>query len=64
MTKTMNADKNDAARGEVATTQESGATSKRAPYEPPRIEKRRSVARVTLLSGMGQMGVGVIGMMP
>lgn len=33
------------------------------PYEPPRIEKKRSVARVTLLSGMGAMGVGVVSTM-
>ena len=33
----------------------------KASYEPPRIEKRRSVARVTLQSVMGTMGVGAIG---
>lgn len=35
----------------------------RRPYTPPRIEKRQPVARVTLLSGMGAMSVGVISMM-
>jgi|JI10StandDraft_1071094.scaffolds.fasta_scaffold2189730_1 hypothetical protein len=35
----------------------------RRPYSPPRIEKRQPVARVTLLSGMGAMSVGVISMM-
>jgi hypothetical protein len=35
----------------------------RAPYEAPRITKKRSVARVTLLSGMGAAGMGVISVM-
>ena len=35
-------------------------TKGKKPYEAPRIEKRRSVARVTLLSGTGNMGVGVL----
>lgn len=35
----------------------------RRAYQAPRIEKRRSVARVTLLSGMGQVGMGVVGNM-
>ena len=35
----------------------------RKPYTPPRIEKRQSVARVTLLSGMGATTMGVISMM-
>lgn len=34
----------------------------RARYEAPRIEKRRSVARVALMSPMAQMGVGLISM--
>lgn len=35
------------------------------PYQPPKIEKKRSVARVTLLSGMAvnMVGVGVINVM-
>lgn len=54
-------DRPDAREDENASL---GSSAKaKAAYEPPRIEKRRSVARVTLLSGMGQMGVGVIGMM-
>lgn len=50
---------------DIVTAKDEGereVAAPRAPYEPPRIEKRRSVARVTLLSGMGQMGVGVAGM--
>lgn len=35
----------------------------RKPYEPPRVDKRRSLERVTLLSGTGQTGVGLISMM-
>lgn len=36
-------------------------TPKRA-YEPPRCEKKRSIHRVTLLSGMGGgMGMGITG---
>ena len=35
----------------------------RAPYEAPRITKKRSVARVTLLSGMGAVSMGVISVM-
>ena len=31
-------------------------TESRAPYEPPRITKKRSVARVTLFSGSGAAG--------
>jgi hypothetical protein len=30
----------------------------REPYEPPRLTKKRSVARVTLFSGRGAMGAG------
>jgi hypothetical protein len=32
----------------------------RRPYEPPSCEKKRSIHRVTLLSGMGVMSMGVI----
>ena len=38
-------------------------TRARKPYNPPRIEKRQAVARVTLLSGMGAVSVGVISVM-
>ena len=38
-------------------------TQPRAPYEAPRITKKRSVARVTLLSGMGAVSMGVISVM-
>ncbi len=56
----MSAEKFD--NGSEVSSEPSGEPSgkvMRAPYEPPRIEKRRSVARVTLLSGMGVMSVGV-----
>ena len=33
------------------------------PYVAPRLERKRAVERVTLLSGMGAMSVGVINMM-
>lgn len=33
------------------------------PYVAPRLERKRAVERVTLLSGMGAMGVGVVNMM-
>ena len=45
------------ARAEVA------ADTVRLPYEAPRITKKRSVARVTLLSGMGAVSMGVISVM-
>ncbi len=32
----------------------------RKPYEPPRVEKKRSLERVTLLTGMGTSAVGII----
>ena len=31
-------------------------------YEPPHCEKKRSIHRVTLLSGMGVMSMGVLSM--
>jgi hypothetical protein len=37
-----------------------GEHGARKPYEPPRVEKKRSLERVTLLTGMGQSAVGVI----
>ncbi len=33
-----------------------GSPPKRRPYEPPRVLKKRSVARVTLFSGSGASG--------
>lgn len=44
---------------EAAATAE-GAITTRRPYEPPQCEKKRSIHRVTLLSGMGVMSVGVL----
>ncbi len=32
----------------------------REPYVPPKVEKKRSLQKVTLLSGMAQSAVGVI----
>ena len=34
----------------------------RRPYEPPQCEKKRSIHRVTLLSGMGVMSTGALSM--
>ena len=45
------------------TTEKPASTGARRPYAAPRIERKRAVARVTLLSGMGAMSVGVINMM-
>lgn len=39
---------------------EAGARATKRPYQRPTLEKKRSVARVTLASGMGQAGVGVV----
>lgn len=39
------------------------ASPTRRPYVAPRLERKRAVERVTLLSGMGAMGVGVVNMM-
>jgi hypothetical protein len=33
------------------------------PYEPPQCEKKRSIHRVTLISGMGNMSVGALSVM-
>lgn len=53
-----------ALRGDAQDAKGTGQREKaRRPYSPPRIEKRQPVARVTLLSGMGAMSVGVISMM-
>lgn len=38
------------------------ASPARRPYEPPTCEKKRSIHRVTLLSGMGVMSMGVLSM--
>lgn len=40
--------------------QDSLACEARKPYIRPRIEKRQSIARVTLATGSGTTGVGVI----
>ncbi|HEY2406952.1 MAG TPA: hypothetical protein VGI10_13170 [Polyangiaceae bacterium] len=40
---------------------ESAPRAKRT-YEPPTCEKKRSIHRVTLLSGMGVAGMGAISM--
>jgi hypothetical protein len=56
----MSADKK---HEEITPDSETGTTLARRPYSPPRLEKRRSLKRVTLLSGMGALGMGVISMM-
>jgi hypothetical protein len=33
------------------------------PYEPPQCEKKRSIHRVTLISGVGNMSVGALSVM-
>ena len=57
----MSAEKT-AVDSESCTPDTSEMKPRRAPYEAPRLEKRRSIARVTLVSNMGQAGAGVIGM--
>jgi len=37
--------------------------AKKRPYATPRLDRKRAVERVTLLSGMGAMSVGVINVM-
>lgn len=44
------------------TTNQTPAPRKRA-YTAPRLERKRAVERVTLLSGMGAAGVAVVNMM-
>lgn len=46
----------------MTSTTETNKLHHRRAYTPPRIEKRQAVARVTLLSGGGTTGVGVISM--
>ena len=48
---------------EAADAAESSASARvRRPYEPPQCEKKRSIHRVTLLSGMGVMSMGALSM--
>jgi hypothetical protein len=47
---------------ETSTGEPARAVTRRA-YVAPRLERKRAVERVTLLSGMGTMSVGVINMM-
>ena len=48
---------------EAATAAEPSASARvRRPYEPPFCEKKRSIHRVTLLSGMGVMSMGALSM--
>ena len=39
------------------------ATRTRRPYEAPECEKKRSIHRVTLISGVGNMSVGALSVM-
>ena len=45
------------ARPEAESTE--AMADDRLPYEPPRVEKKRSVARATLFTAMGPMGGGL-----
>lgn len=47
---------------ESSSEEPSPGVAKR-PYVAPRLERKRAVERVTLLSGMGAMSVGVVNMM-
>jgi hypothetical protein len=49
---------------EAANAAESSASARvrRRPYEAPQCEKKRSIHRVTLLSGMGVMSMGALSM--
>jgi hypothetical protein len=46
---------------ETAPAQEAALPAERPAYEAPRILKKRSVARVTLFSGSGAVGGGLVG---
>ncbi len=41
-----------------------GEKPEKKPYVPPRVEKKRSVARATLTTGSGATSVGVLGTAP
>lgn len=45
-----------------ATTEAHEQPAQREPYQAPTCEKKRSIHRVTLLSGMGVMSMGVLSM--
>ena len=53
-TKTPNAEE-----GEPETHESAEASDTRKPYEPPRLTKKRSVARATLFTAMGPAMTGV-----
>jgi hypothetical protein len=55
--------KNPADSNEVTPESLQDEAPQKRPYAAPRVERKRAVERVTLLSGMGAMGVGVINMM-
>lgn len=55
--------KNPADSTEITPESQEAEAPKKRPYVAPRVERKRAVERVTLLSGMGAMGVGVINMM-
>jgi hypothetical protein len=50
----------DEAKG-GATVEADDARPRRQPYEAPTCEKKRSIHRVTLLSGMGAMSMAALG---
>lgn len=49
---------------EAADAAEKSETARaKRPYEPPHCEKKRSIHRVTLISGVGNMSVGALSVM-
>lgn len=46
----------------VSAAEQTETSRSRRPYEPPHCEKKRSIHRVTLLSGMGVMSMGALSM--
>jgi hypothetical protein len=51
-----------APEAETSAEQTETVRARRRPYEPPHCEKKRSIHRVTLLSGMGVMSMGALSM--
>ena len=50
--------KPSAAEATPSSPDSSAQARSRRPYEPPQCEKKRSIHRVTLISGMGVMSMG------
>jgi hypothetical protein len=47
----------------TGTTEPTTAARAKRPYEPPQCQKKRSIHRVTLISGVGNMSVGALSVM-